>query len=256
MDKIIIAIDGPSGTGKSTTAYYLSRKLGITHIDSGAYYRAVTMQSLIADVKPNDYRGLCKVAMETELRFENDNIFLGEAEISSQIRKLDITNKVSNVSRINALRKIINDKLRKYGLENSLVMEGKNIGVDVFPEANFKFFIISDMNTRVARRQQEFFDNEQKISRDKIERELKLRDEIEKRRNPGILKKANNAIIVDSTNMIVEEQVNHLYRIITNPELFLKKPEEAVKSEKPDQKDKKSELRYGKSDSNSKSGIN
>jgi len=255
LNKIIIAIDGPSGTGKSITAYYLSKKLGIAHIDSGIFYRAVTMQSIIAGIKPNDYHGLCKVAQETELRFDSDSVFMGETEISTQLRTLDITNKVSNVSRINTLRRIINDKLKKYGQDNSLIMEGKNIGVDVFPDADFKFFIISDLSTRVARRQQEFMDNEQKIPKDKIEKELKLRDEIEKRRNPGILKKAGNAIIIDSTNMIIEEQVNHLYRIITNPEFLLEKPEEAEKDGKPDQKGK-TDLKNGKDDKTTKTGIN
>jgi cytidylate kinase len=108
--------------------------------------------------------------------------------------------------------------------ETGMVMEGKDIGLTVFPKANFKFYLVSDMSARVARRHQDFLDFGQKIAKDKIEREIKLRDDMEIKKSPVILRKAENAIVVDTTNMIVEEQVNYLYRIITNPEADLIQP--------------------------------
>ena len=109
--------------------------------------------------------------------------------------------------------------------DTGFVIEGKDTGVDVFPNAQFKFYLVSDMSARIARRQQDFLDNGQKFSKEKIAKELKLRDDVEIKKAPAIVKKAKDAIKVDTTNMIVEEQVNYLYRIITNPELNLIQPE-------------------------------
>jgi cytidylate kinase len=155
-----------------------------------------------------------------KLIFENDKVMLDDADVTTQLRALDITNKVTNICKINALRRIINERLKKYAEdENGVLIEGKDIGVNVLPDAGYKFFITADMNARTARRHQDFLDLGQKISKDKIDKELKLRDEFELRKNPAILKRAENAEEVNTTNMILEEQVIYLYRIITNTQI-------------------------------------
>jgi len=222
---LIIAIDGPSGTGKSITSQLLANKLGFRYIDSGSYYRAVTYYVLNNNIKLNDYLAICKAAQGIELIFTNETVLIDDVDMLANFKRLDVTNKVSQISKIGALRRIINEKLIKLNDgETGMVMEGKDIGISVFPKANFKFYLVSDMSARVARRHQDFLDFGQKIAKDKIEREIKLRDNMEMKKSPVILRKAENAIIVDTTNMIVEEQINYLYRIITNPEANLIQP--------------------------------
>jgi cytidylate kinase len=224
-ENLIVAIDGPSGTGKSITAQLLAEKLGFRYIDSGSYYRAVTYYVLINNIKLNDYLAICKAAQGIELNYTNETVTMNDVDMIKNFKRLDVTNKVCQISKIGALRRIITEKLVKLndGV-TGMVMEGKDIGLTVFPKANFKFYLVSDMSARVARRHQDFLDFGQKIAKDKIEREIKLRDDMEMKKNPVILRKAENSIVVDTTNMIVEEQVNYLYRIITNPEANLIQP--------------------------------
>jgi cytidylate kinase len=224
-ENLIVAIDGPSGTGKSITAQLLAEKLGFRYIDSGSYYRAVTYYVLINNIKLNDYLAICKAAQGIELNFTNETVTMNDVDMIKNFKRLDVTNKVCQISKIGALRRIITEKLVKLndGVAG-MVMEGKDIGLTVFPKANFKFYLVSDMSARVARRHQDFLDFGQKIAKDKIEREIKLRDDMEMKKSPVILRKAENSIVVDTTNMIVEEQVNYLYRIITNPEANLIQP--------------------------------
>jgi cytidylate kinase len=220
MDKLIIAIDGLTGTGKSLLSRYLSEKLDITYIDSGLFYRAVMFRLIRNNIKLNDDMGICKSAQTMNIVFAEDKVMLDDADVTSHLRALEITNKVTNICKINALRRIINGRLKKYAEdEKGVLIEGKDIGVNVLPDAGYKFYITADMSARTARRYQDFLDLGQKIQRDRIEKELKLRDEFELRKNPVILKRAENAEEVNTTNMILEEQVNYLYRVITNPQI-------------------------------------
>lgn len=225
MSKMIITVDGPSGTGKSVTSRMLASKLNLQYIDSGIFYRATTFMVLKNNVKFNDYLAICKFAQNLKLTISESNIFMDGNDITQDIYKLEITNKINNVCKINALRRILNDKIKEFAVnENGIVAEGKDMGAVVFPEANYKFYLISDIKTRIARRHQDFLDLGHKISKEKIEKEIKLRDEFEMKKKPVILKKPENAIIVDTTNMIIEEQVNYLFKLITDPEMTLTKP--------------------------------
>ena len=223
---VIITIDGPTGTGKSLAAKYLAEKLGYKYYDTGVFYRAVTYFVLKSKIKPNDYLAICRAAQEINVTFEDEKVILNGEDLTEKINDLDVTNKVSGISKIGKLRQILNNKIRNLddGITNAVV-EGKDIGTEVFQKAKYKFYLVSDINARIARRQQDFFDHGHKFSKDKIAREIKLRDDVEIKKAPIIVKKAHDAIQVDTTNMIVEEQVNYLYRIITNPEINLIQPE-------------------------------
>lgn len=214
MEKIVVAIDGPSGTGKSTTAKLLAERLSFLYIDSGAMYRAITFELLTNNVKPNDIKKILELTRNASLSFEGDEFFLNTKKVTKEIRSLEVTNRVSSVSSIKGIRKILVEKQREFTKENNLVMDGRDIGTVVFPDAKFKFYLVCDLKTRAARRQQDFLDHGLKISFEKIMLELQKRDEIDMSRKESPLHKAKDAIEVNTTNMIIEEQVNFLYRKI------------------------------------------
>lgn len=212
MGKIVVAIDGPSGTGKSTTARILAEKLGFLYIDSGAMYRAITYELLSKKANPNDLKGIVELTKNSVIEFKGEDVLLNGQNITKEIRSLEITNKVSNVSAIKDVRKILVDKQRAFAKDYDIVMDGRDIGTVVFPDAKFKFFMVCDLKVRAARRRQDFIDHGYKIPIEKIMAELHKRDEIDSTRRESPLRKAKDAVEVNTTNMIIEEQVNFLYR--------------------------------------------
>jgi len=219
LDKIIVAIDGPAGTGKSTTAKILAKKLNVMYIDSGAMYRCITYLVLKNKIEVNDTKRIINLTENAKIEFKDESVFLNDEDVTNEIRTIEVTNKVSTVSKIKEVRKILVDKQREYAKENSVIMDGRDIGTVVFPDADFKFFLLCDLKTRAIRRQQDFNDLGQKISLDKIIMEIKKRDDIDTKRAESPLRKAKDAIEVDTTNMIIEEQVDFLFKKITNTEV-------------------------------------
>ncbi len=217
-NKIIVAIDGPSGTGKSTTAKLLAHKLGIPYIDSGAYYRAITYLIIRNKIKPNETKKIEDISNACNLKFKNESVLLNGRDITADIRSIEVTNKVSSVSKIKQVRNVVNEKLRNFAKENGVVMDGRDIATVVFPDATFKFYMMCDMKVRAARRRQDFLDDGQRIPMNKVMLELQKRDEVDTKREEAPLKKHKDAIEVDTTNMIIEEQVDFLYKRIIGAE--------------------------------------
>lgn len=214
MKKVVITIDGPTGTGKSTTARLLAKKLDFNYIDSGSFYRAITFTALRDKLRPNEIHKLTDIANKIYLEFKEDSILLNGENVIETLRSFEITNKVASISKIKQLRKIINDKIKIMGFEKGLVIDGKDMGTNVYPDADAKFYLTCDFDARVARRQQEFLDTGHKILKEKIALELKKRDEIDTSQNLSAISKVKDVIEVDTTNMIIEEQVDFLYRKI------------------------------------------
>ncbi len=215
MRNFVVAIDGPSGTGKSTSAKILADKLKALYIDSGAMYRAVTLLALKNNLDPkNNVKDIINLAKGADIKLNSEEVTLDGKDVTKDIRSLDVTNKVSAISKIKELRDSLVEKQRNYAKDQSVVMDGRDIGTVVFPNADIKFFLVCDLKTRAARRQQDFRDMGHRIPIDKIVLELKKRDEIDSSRKESPLKKAKDAVEVDTTNMIIEEQVDYMYKHI------------------------------------------
>ena len=215
MRNFVVAIDGPSGTGKSTSARILADKLKALYIDSGAMYRAVTYLVVKNNFDPkNNIKEIINLSRGADIKLDPEEVLLNDQNVTKEIRSLDVTNKVSAVSKIKEVREILVEKQRDYAKDNSVVMDGRDIGTVVFLNADIKFFLVCDLKTRAARRQQDFRDMGMRIPLEKIVLELKKRDSIDTNRKESPLKKAKDAIEIDTTNMIIEEQVDCMYKQI------------------------------------------
>lgn len=211
MRKIIIAIDGPAGSGKSTTARLVAQKLGYIYIDTGAMYRALTLKVIESGIDPNDESSIIKIAENTkiELTYENGNfkIILDGKDVSEKIRTPEVTSLVSIVSAHPKLRDIMVKKQRELGKNGGVVMDGRDIGTVVFPEADLKIFMTADVRERAKRRQKELEAQGFNVEIEKLIKEIEERDRFDSTREVGPLKKADDAIEIDTTNLTIDEQV-------------------------------------------------
>ena len=215
---MIIAIDGPAGSGKSTTAKLLAKKIGFIYLDTGAMYRAVTYYFLnnSADLTNSSETLKLLNRMNLKIDYQNDEftVFLDGQNVNSYIRKQNINKFVSDVSKINEVRKKLVEIQRNFSSEKDIVVEGRDIGSHVFPNADYKFFIKADILVRAKRRFNEM--SESSITIPELATQLEQRDMLDSNRAISPLVKANDALVVDTTSLTIEQQVNKLYNIITN----------------------------------------
>lgn len=209
---LIIAIDGPAGSGKSTTAKKIAERLNYLYIDTGAMYRAVTLLAIKNDVLNND-EAIISIAKNSEivLDFKNGKTFVSidNTDVTNEIRSLEVNSHVSPVSKIEEVRKALVEKQQKMGrVSSGVVMEGRDIGTVVFPEADVKIFLTCSIDERAARRSKEFSEEGKSVLIDEIKNNLSQRDLIDSTRKISPLKKAADAIEVDTSNLTIEEQVN------------------------------------------------
>jgi cytidylate kinase len=215
---LIVAIDGPAGSGKSTSAKLIAKKLGYLYIDTGAMYRAVTYLALENNLIENE-NGIVELVRksEIELKFENAEVtvFLNGKDVSKEIRSVQVNEHVSEVSKISAVRKLMVEKQREMSkISKGLVMEGRDIGTVVFPDADVKIFLTASLATRADRRAKEYFENGSKVVLDEIKNNLSNRDKIDSSRSDSPLIKAEDAISIDTTNVTIGEQVNLILKQI------------------------------------------
>jgi len=214
--KLIIAIDGHSSCGKSTLAKELAKELNYVFIDSGAMYRAVTYYALknkmIFD-KVVQVDKLIKSLSKIELEFKLNRItklpeiFLNGKNIDDDIRKPEIANNVSQVAVIKEVRQKLVREQQKMGINGGIVMDGRDIGSVVFPDAEVKFFVTADIETRTERRFQELTNLGNKITLDEVRQNLLLRDQIDSSRDESPLIKTDDATIIDNSNLSKAEQL-------------------------------------------------
>ena len=215
---MIIAIDGPAASGKSTSAKLLAKELGYLYLDTGAMYRCIAFSILENNIDISNQDSLTKFLknFEIDLKKTNNNLsfFVNGKNVTNKIRKSDVSQKVSEVSAIPIIREYMVRIQRSFTKNNSCVMEGRDIGTVVFPDAEFKFFFIATDEVRAKRRQLELESLGEKKSLVNLMHEIKKRDKFDSERGHSPLRKAFNAIEVDTTNMTIDEQVNFMLRKI------------------------------------------
>ena len=212
--KIIITIDGWSACGKSTLAKQLAKKLGYLYIDSGAMYRAITLYFLRNHIDWTDVKevkqGLKNITLEFNFneKTKQSEIYLNGENIEYVIRDLVIAEKVSDVAAIKEVRKFAVAQQQKMGEGKGIVMDGRDIGTTVFPDAELKIFMKADGNVRVQRRFKELFEKNPNITLAEIKTNLEMRDYIDSHREVSPLRKAEDAIELDNTNLTEKEQLD------------------------------------------------
>ncbi|MEM1408306.1 MAG: (d)CMP kinase [Bacteroidota bacterium] len=223
MRKIVIAIDGYSACGKSSTAKKVAEILGYSYIDSGAMYRAVTLFFLENHITLTNDKEVAKALQNIDIDFRissrsthNSDTYLNGLNVEREIRKMEISNSVSQVSSIKSVRDAMVNQQRKLGRKKAVVMDGRDIGTVVFPDAELKVFMLADVNIRAERRQQELFEKKEVISFNRIVENLKMRDEIDTSRAESPLRQALDAVVVNTTFMTLEEQVDEVVNLALN----------------------------------------
>jgi cytidylate kinase len=207
----IVAIDGPAGSGKSTSAKLTAQHLGFLYIDTGAMYRAITYLALKKGIE--DTSAIVKLAESTDLVLKyvdgRTEVYADGENLTAHIRSLEINQKVSDISKIEGVRKALVAKQQKMGAEaNGVVMEGRDIGTVVFPGADLKIYLTASIEQRSIRRAKEYEQSGTVVSIEEIEKNLLLRDKIDSGREHSPLTKAADAVEIDTSKYTIEEQVN------------------------------------------------
>jgi len=216
--KIVIAIDGPAASGKSTTAKLLAKKLGYVYIDTGAMYRAFTLKALTENILEQllvDESLLRQFVETTDVRLTDAQVWLDGCDVTAQIRSNEVSKMVSKISALKAVREKLSAIQKKLGEAKGVVMDGRDIGTAIFPNAELKIYMMASARERAKRRYAELKSKNSAldVSLDALEAEIKQRDEEDMNRSVSPLRKADDAIVLDTSSLTIEEQVERIYEL-------------------------------------------
>jgi cytidylate kinase len=214
--RIVVAIDGPAGSGKSTIARRLAERLGFLYIDSGAMYRAVGLWAMRIGVNLADAQRLEQLALgaHIELKPEGKRVMLNGEDVTEAIRTQEVSHAASQVSTIAGVRRALVVQQRRMGTECSVVMEGRDIGTVVFPDAAIKIFLDADVEVRAQRRLKEAAGRGEQLSAEGLAREISERDARDRTRREAPLMQAPDAVYVDTTGLTIEEVEEKILKLI------------------------------------------
>lgn len=220
---MIIAIDGPAGTGKGTIASLISKRLGYTYIDTGAMYRCIALKMLNNNIQLDDIEKIKKLLEETKIEFMNiadkQHVFLDDEDVTDEIRTPRVNDVVSPVSAIVEIRKKLVEMQQKFGEELNVVMEGRDITTVVFPNADVKIYLTATPEIRAKRRFDELVAKGVNTTFEETLEKINARDKNDMNKPVGALMIAKDAIVVDSSNLTIEEVYEKVHEIITDKEI-------------------------------------
>lgn len=218
MKRVVVAIDGPSGVGKSTLGKELARRFGYLYIDSGAVYRAIGRKALERGVPLGDHERLAELARTSEIRLEGDpdnlKVFLDGREVTSEIRLPDASRASSVVAAIAGVREAVVDKLREMARAGGVVMDGRDIGTKVFPDAQVKLFLEASLEERAMRRWREEQARGREGTLEQVRLELEERDRRDRERSSTPLVKAGDALLIDTSGIAMNRVVELVLEIV------------------------------------------
>ena len=215
--RIKIAIDGPAASGKSTTARIVAKRLGYVYIDSGAMYRAVTLKALQSGIPTTDTSRVAELAREADIQFvvdgENPRVLLDGQDVTEAIRSPEVNQHINPVAANPLVRNILVQKQKKMGKDGGVIMDGRDIGTVVFPDAELKIYMQAALEERARRRMKELHAKGISITFEEVLQEIKTRDQADLSRSHGPLRKASDAIVLDTTYMTIAEQAERIYQL-------------------------------------------
>ena len=210
---MIIAIDGPAGSGKSTIAKLIAKDLGLVYLDTGAMYRLVTLKALNDGIL-GSLDKIIKMLDNLNIDIKENGFYLDDIDVSEEIRKPVVSENVSDIAVIREVREKMVDLQRKFSESKNVILDGRDIGTVVFPNADVKIFLVADAKERANRRYKELVAKGENVRIEEIYENILKRDEIDSTRKESPLKKADNAIEVDTTSKNIEEVKNEILNII------------------------------------------
>ncbi len=213
---MIIAVDGPAGSGKSTISKLLAKELGLVYLDTGAMYRLFTLKMLKENVSFSDNDKINELLEKLNINIENGKFYLDDEDVSEDIRKTDVAENVSKTAAIDEVREKMVSLQREFSKSKNVILDGRDIGTVVFPEADIKIFLVADPRERAERRFKELKEKGENISLDSIYENILKRDKLDSTRENSPLKKANDAIEVDTTGKNIEEVKNIILNLYNN----------------------------------------
>ena len=217
---MIIAIDGPAGSGKSTIARLIAKDKGFIYLDTGAMYRLVTLKALnkgiLGNNDLNDLEEIKKLLGNLNIDIRENGFYLDDVDVSEEIRKPVVSENVSDVAAIREVREKMVDLQRKFSESKNVILDGRDIGTVVFPNADLKIFLVADARERAKRRYRELIQKGENVEIEEIYENILKRDKIDSTRKESPLKKAKDAVEVDTTSKSIEEVKNEILRMVNS----------------------------------------